>query len=84
MDWTEVIHQATNLCAGSYKIIVRDNNSFAMQSRRSEVHLSIEKSSNDSIIIRSGYWIPSTGIGLLLNWFEEKHYPYTHIRDWPE
>ncbi|MFZ2414714.1 MAG: hypothetical protein WAW33_01805 [Minisyncoccia bacterium] len=55
-----------------------------MQSRRSEVHLSIEKGTNDSIIIRSGYWIPATGIELLLNWFEEKHYPYTHIRDWPE
>lgn len=84
MDWAEVINQATHLCAGSYKIAVCSNNSFAMQSRRSEVHLSIEKDNNDHIVIKSDYWIPATGIGLLLNWFEEKHYPYTLSRDWPK
>ena len=78
MNWEEVIAQATKLCSGTYKIGV-DGDRFRMDARRSEVSIEVEKA-DENIVVRSDYWLPATGIGLLLNWFNEKGYSYSHIR----
>lgn len=82
MNWTEVINKATNLCTDTYEITINGIDRFRMNSRSDDIDIEIAKGQNDNIIIRSDYWLPAMGIGILLSWLNEKHYPYTQVRNW--